>query len=263
MMAELYNADPTATCWTDEATWQSAVATNGICGQFVYDSVNNTLRLPKYGSQIYSKKTTAVEMPVKSTNNLGSSYALCVPASNSDQNYAVTSVDGSGLVYITSNSSSTKWFTDISTLNNDSLLSAYYYLVVGTVSKTDIQIDIDNVMTDLANKADRDLSNVPSSKGILVESYRNGASWYRVYSDGFCEQGGEQSIQGGTSPTTVTLLKPYINTNYSVLCTVNGYSLAWVAGYDKTQTDFKWYTVNNSGSGYLYSGSWYACGYIS
>lgn len=30
-----------------EANWQSSVSTYGVCGKFVYDSINNTVRLPK------------------------------------------------------------------------------------------------------------------------------------------------------------------------------------------------------------------------
>lgn len=40
------------------------------------------------------------------------------------------------------------------------------------------------------NKANIDFSNVPTSRAFLVESYSNNSSWYRVYSDGWCEQGG-------------------------------------------------------------------------
>ena len=34
-------------CFTTEESWQSSVSTYGVCGKFVYDSVNKTVRLPK------------------------------------------------------------------------------------------------------------------------------------------------------------------------------------------------------------------------
>ena len=43
----LYAADPTAAYFTDEASWQASVTTYGVCGKFVYDGVNHTVRLPK------------------------------------------------------------------------------------------------------------------------------------------------------------------------------------------------------------------------
>ncbi len=49
---------------------------------------------------------------------------------------------------------------------------------------------------------------------VIVENYVNGSSWYRVYSDGWCEQGGIISI---SSDTAVNLLKPYKDTNFQVL----------------------------------------------
>lgn len=50
-------------------------------------------------------------------------------------------------------------------------------------------------------------------KAFVTETYVSGTSWYRVYSDGWCEQGGVSAT--GTS-ASVTFLKPFKNTNYSV-----------------------------------------------
>ena len=53
----------------------------------------------------------------------------------------------------------------------------------------------------------------PITKGAdcpatVVKTYRNGTSWYRIWSDGWCEQGGNtQSAVNGKY--TITLLKPY------------------------------------------------------
>ena len=70
----------------------------------------------------------------------------------------------------------------------------------------------------LNGKADINLSNVNNtgnaaasnlnSKGIrtVIETYVNGTSWYRLFSDGFIEQGGSQVLPFGT--TTITLLFP-------------------------------------------------------
>ena len=51
----------------------------------------------------------------------------------------------------------------------------------------------------------------------VVETYINGTDWYRVYSDGWVEQGGAM----GTSQT-ITLLKPMADTNYYVDVTWSG-----------------------------------------
>lgn len=100
--------------------------------------------------------------------------------------------------------------------------------------------------------------NVPH----VVETYRNGTSWYRVWSDDWCEQGGRYTGKNGS----VTFLKPYIDTNYTI---TEGFGMS--GGGDATahytiQTD----TITTTGfsfkaqwtsstSGYFY---WQASGYI-
>lgn len=78
-----------------------------------------------------------------------------------------------------------------------------------------IQGDI-SVQTDLSEiletKTDVDLSNC--TKPYITETYRNGTSWYRIWSDGWLEQGGRISVKDdGTA--TVNLIKPFSNTDYS------------------------------------------------
>ena len=68
----------------------------------------------------------------------------------------------------------------------------------------------------------------------IVEVYQNGTSWYRVWSDGWCEQGG--IVQGGR--TTVTFLKPFLN---------NGYFMSWQYQdvTDTNNVDFDKISVNS------------------
>ena len=49
----------------------------------------------------------------------------------------------------------------------------------------------------------------------IVETWSNGTSWYRVWSDGWCEQGGRAALNE-ISTTTISLFKVYKDTNYSV-----------------------------------------------
>ena len=59
----------------------------------------------------------------------------------------------------------------------------------------------------------------------LIESYQNGSNWYRIYSDGWIEQGGVAGTEFSTSASgsnqTITLLKPFANTNYTVSLTMS------------------------------------------
>ncbi|WP_180380568.1 hypothetical protein [Campylobacter devanensis] len=55
-------------------------------------------------------------------------------------------------------------------------------------------------------------------KAYITETYSNRASWYRVWSDKWCEQGGHCT---GSAGYTVTFLKPFSNTDYSPTVTFN------------------------------------------
>lgn len=90
---------------------------------------------------------------------------------------------------------------------------------------------------------------------VVTETYVNGTSWYRVYDDGWVEQGGRVS----SSSQTVYFLKEFANTNY----TVTGGLIPGTtsASYEHlnigslTTTSF-YYTAYDS-----YQLMWYACGY--
>ena len=54
-------------------------------------------------------------------------------------------------------------------------------------------------------------------KAYITETYSNGASWYRVWSDGFCEQGGiSATISNSRYYVDVNLLKAFRNNNYTI-----------------------------------------------
>ena len=131
-----------------------------------------------------------------------------------------------------------------------------------------------NIQTQLDGKASVDLSDAePTSAfgtalntaGIItiVETDSNGTSWYRVYSDGWCEQGGVATVTAANTWKKISLLKAYKDTNYSVIAT-NAGSAATIYGV-KVGSSFK----NETDGFYLSLGSgsttawWRASGYIS
>lgn len=111
-------------------------------------------------------------------------------------------------------------------------------------------------------------SQLTDVAAVIVDSYRNGASWYRVYSDGWCEQGG-QIDNVSTGQITVSLLKNYINTNYSIQKTNGGKNASHASAdlndnfygiWDITTSSFTTSTYNSVLSGHF---MWQACGYIA
>lgn len=49
----------------------------------------------------------------------------------------------------------------------------------------------------------------------VIESYTNNMDWYRIYSDGWCEQGGYVTISA--TSTTIPFLKQMRDSNYCIL----------------------------------------------
>ena len=47
-------------------------------------------------------------------------------------------------------------------------IKAFYYIVIATTTKTDIQVDIDEIATDLNGKADTDLTNINNTAKITM-----------------------------------------------------------------------------------------------
>ena len=119
-----------------------------------------------------------------------------------------------------------------------------------------------NIISSLEeNKANIDLSNVPASKGILIESYSSGASWYRVYSDGFCIQGGKTQ-RAASGMGELVLLKAYKDTNFNVCSSVdiaqntyNSTVRTYITAVDKVM-------FNNQGSPYVANICWTTFGYV-
>lgn len=82
-----------------------------------------------------------------------------------------------------------------------------YYYVGDTLQNADL-INIARIQEQIT-----DIN--ASTRSYLVESYVNGQSGYRLYSDGFCEQWG-YSDQDENILRKITFLKPYKDTNYVV-----------------------------------------------
>lgn len=99
------------------------------------------------------------------------------------------------------------------------------------------------------------------AKAYIVETYRNGTKWYRVWSDGWLEQGGRTK----GNKVTITLLKPYSDDLYNIYTTPSedrssdgssggtGYAPFC---YAQTNTSFQ-ISSYNSNSRYT---MWYVCG---
>lgn len=268
-IAGLYTAAPSANYFCSEADWQTSVTNYGVCGKFVYDSVNNTVRLPKItgfteGAAGVSTlgNLTAAGLP-NITGRVGAVAYGSGDISGCFGNY--TRANGE----INNTNADPDWRADFNASWSNAIygnsstvqpqsIKVLYYIVIANTTKTQIIVDIDNIATDLAGKVDLDGTNAIFPH--ITTTYVNGDSWYRVYSDGWCEQG---SVFTNTSnKQSVTLLQNYINTNYNVQLTIlnsaEGSSTSNVKVNSKSTSSFEAW-VESAERPIM----WRACGYIS
>jgi len=152
---------------------------------------------------------------------------------------------------------------------HEQAINVLYYIVIANSTKTDIEVDIDEVTTDLNGKVNKsDLQEVQ----CIIETYQNGTSWYRVWSDGWCEQGSYYSSGiGADTYYSLTFLKPFKDTNYfftnQVQCN-RALGTGWDSGcLDEVQssrttagTEVTTDSISNTKTHYGFR--WQACGYI-
>ena len=178
--------------------------------------------------------------------------------------YTETSYTGNAKIVFTSNGSFD--FSSYSTWNYDESSNLFKYipdgklysrLILTGLSLLSGKITTFEIPTAFHAVDYNDFNNIPH----IVETYVNGTSWYRVYSDGWIEQGGYVT-SSGSQGKTVNMLKSFNNTNYTVVgsCEGNGTEGYSPTFLNKTNSTFLWRTFN-SGQGYDKNGSWYACGY--
>ena len=82
----------------------------------------------------------------------------------------------------------------------------YLYFYVGETVQNANLIDAGRIGEQLANHI---------AQPHIVETYRNGQSWYRVWSDGWCEQGGVLTSVVNSINTNINLLKSYKDLNFN------------------------------------------------
>ncbi len=122
----------------------------------------------------------------------------------------------------------------------------------------ELQESIDDITEDIAA-----ITSTLDSAAYVKESYRSGANWYRLYSDGWIEQGGYIAVGGTNATKDITLFKELADTNACIYVTgtsayMNGnWDIGVVSGRIISTTTVR-VTVGRDGSG----GSvyWRVCG---
>lgn len=249
----------------------------GIGYYFVLDTTNRQFKLPRniYGFTGYR-------------GDVGGYVAESLPQHTHSPVYLTGSsrdVGDPGNLVITAaaESNGIRTITDSSTGNASSSVyqsgapvqqratQAYLYFYVGNTVQNETSVDVAEMTEALNGKVDLASGISQSDVDYVIESYVNGTSWYRVYKSGWCEQGGVTGAINGVDATgSVTLLKPYRDTNYTCQVTIirdsaGAYRDQFLVAFNISTSGFYIYS-NWAGSGNGSQnnyGQWFTAGYIS
>ncbi len=178
-IGELYGDGIDAPAYFEtEENWQTSISTYGVCGKFVFNPENNTVRLPKITGiiegttdisalgSLVSAGLPNITGQFHSTDNAGwANGAFSYQGTtgmghwNSDDGQHTISFDASKSSAIYGNSTTVQPQT----------IKQFIYIVIANAKKTDIAINIDNIATDLNSKVDVGAANLtPQGASILA-----------------------------------------------------------------------------------------------
>ena len=228
-----------------KAEYDSAITSYGECPKYVVDenTAQTSLRLPKYANYIKMAGTEGITQKGAGLPNVtgylasidtNGRWGLIANASADDYNtnsgafraqnngsYTQSVSTGKGvasgdLYFDASKSNAIYGASDTVQPAHTTLypwISAYTSAVPASTAQAA------EFTGALSGKANTDLSNCPSNYDYVVESKlptTDDSTWYRKYKSGWVEQGG-WITSGSSNQTTVTLLVPYQDSNYSVI----------------------------------------------
>lgn len=155
------------------------------------------------------------------------------------------------------------------------------YICVGNTTSYEGLTDVVNQGMEILEQVNQGINNAIVSRvkldgsnaqfPYITESYVNGTSWYKVWSDGWCEQGGQYYTASGSKKTgTITFLKRFANTDYylqpgqavNLTDTDPGYMTTSYAK-NVTNASFVYITDSYNGNGGATNWRWEAKGYIA
>ena len=174
--------------------------------------------------------------------------------------YRIDDIQKAKLTFDASNSNSI--YGRSSTVQPEShswVMCVVAYGVATNVGSVDIQNVMSAVNAVQANltQIESDIAQIPQPRTYVTKTWSSGTEWYRVWSDGFIEQGGH-----GTG-SACTFSKPFSNKNYTFnVQPSSGYSSHpdWIAAYENrpsrttTGTGISWYEGGDQGWDWRASG---------
>ena len=243
---------------------------------FVINTADQTFRLPLLDGSEDLPSDRYVEIEDKTDGSThtapANGFFYCRAVVNQAGGYAYVIKSGTDLSYTTQSSTSNTTQAGFIPVSKDDVVTlavgaatVNYFRFIYAKGNGNLYYYIGDTLqhADLINVAriEEKLTDVnAASRGYVVESYRNGTEWYRIYSDGWIEQGGMVTSNSGT--ITYNFITPFKDTNYGLLCNQNS------GGLGDQSNGMVIKKVSNSQFSVLFTATstgitytWYACGY--
>ncbi|MBQ7977787.1 MAG: hypothetical protein IJ301_04295 [Clostridia bacterium] len=209
--------------------YEADIATYGQCGKFGIDTDTGTFRVPLI-------KDGAVIQQALTDDELGKSYNAGLPnitgsfeplSRNDDYpvsgafsaqtgGHSQQDASTSGAIFTFDASLSNPIYGNSDTVQMNAV-ALRFFVVVANGQTNQSMMDWSAWASGLQNKVNSDLSNCSKPYVLEVSDKSLLPSWYRVWSNGWCEQGGKSAV--ATATTTITLLKEFVNTDYIIKMT--------------------------------------------
>ena len=263
-----------------ENEWQSIASANaGYCPYYSQGNGSTTFRTPKFApfmrvaiaSGDVGKYCEAGLPNITGRSDLGGIYshvnfrgAILTEKDVGDATGAThVSAGGDQRVKITFNArASSPIYGRSSTVQPESHNWMICVVVAGQATNIG-SVDVGNVMSAVAqvqaSVSAVEAKPILNAKGYITKTWSNGTSWYRKYSDGWIEQGGEYTKKRDTN-ITVTFPVAFKDTNYTI--STSQYSR--LTSSEPPVCDFTVKTNTGFAPNYASWGSkagWFACGY--
>lgn len=263
-----------------EMEWQSIASANGgYCPYYSQGDGSTTFRTPKFapfmqiaiaGSSVGNYHMAGLPN-ITGRSDLGGIYThanfngAILTEKNVGDAIGATHVNAGGdqRVKITFNASNANFiYGRSSTVQPES--NEWMICVVVAGQATNIgSVDVSNVMSAVAqvqaSVSAVEAKPILNAKAYITETWSNDTSWYRKYSDGWIEQGGEYTKERDTN-ITVTFPVAFKDTNY----TISTSQYSQLTSSEAPVCDFTVKTNTGFAHNYASWGSkrgWFACGY--
>lgn len=257
---------------SEESNVASIYTNTGVAWYYVLDTTNQRFKLPRTKFGFTGLRDSVGKYVAPGLPNITGEFTINV-SQGSEAEQSGAFFKGTQVAYKSSGTSGKAYAIAFDASHSSSIYGnsttvqppatqMYLYFYVGQFSQSAIEQTAGITAETLNAKANTDLSNVSASDmttamegsntPVIVETYKNGDNWYRVWSDGWCEQRIWCNVIGATNAWSYNignfqLLKQMKDTTYTVILwsdqqrTNNGHA---VAIGTKTTTDFKLSTYN-------------------